>query len=75
MKEGIHPAYHQAKVICGGCGANFVTGSTLAEIRVGVCSQCHPFYTGKQKFVDAEGRVDRFKKKYAKFQAEPTPAS
>jgi large subunit ribosomal protein L31 len=74
MKEGIHPVYHQAKVICGGCGATFVTGSTLAEIRVGVCSQCHPFFTGKQKFVDAEGRVDRFKKKYAKFQAEPAPA-
>ena len=69
MKEGIHPTYHQAKVICGGCGATFTTGSTLDEIRVGVCSACHPFYTGKQKLVDAEGRVDRFKKKYAKFQS------
>jgi large subunit ribosomal protein L31 len=70
MKEGIHPEYHQAKVICGGCGTTFSTGSVMAEIRVGVCSACHPFYTGKQKFVDAEGRVDRFKKKYAKFQGE-----
>ena len=70
MKEGIHPQYHDAQVICGGCGATFSTGSVLPELRVGVCSACHPFYTGKQKFVDAEGRVDRFKKKYAKFQGE-----
>jgi large subunit ribosomal protein L31 len=69
MKEGIHPEYFQAKVYCGGCGTTFVTGSTVPEIRVNVCSACHPFYSGKQKIVDAEGRVDRFKKKYSRFGA------
>ena len=68
MKDAIHPKFHEAMVTCGGCGSTFTTGSVLNEIRVNVCSECHPFYTGKQKLVDAEGRVDRFKKKYAKFQ-------
>ena len=68
MKEGIHPEYHKAKVLCTGCGNTFETGSTVSEIRVNVCSACHPFYTGKQKIMDTEGRVDRFKKKYAKVQ-------
>lgn len=66
MKPSIHPEYFQATVVCGGCGATFSTGSTVSEIRVNVCSACHPFFTGKQKLVDAEGRVDRFKRKYAK---------
>ena len=66
MKDGIHPKYFASKVYCAGCGNTFTTGSTLEEIRVAVCSACHPFYTGKQKLVDAEGRVDRFKRKYAK---------
>ena len=66
MKEGIHPQLHQTNVSCAGCGNTFTTGSTVADIRINVCSQCHPFYTGKQRFVDAEGRVDRFKRKYAK---------
>ena len=67
MKEGIHPEYHEdAQVICAGCGSTFTTGSVLKEIRVGVCGACHPFYTGKQKLVDSEGRVDRFNKKYGK---------
>ena len=65
MKEAIHPEYHQAKVICAGCGNTFVTGSTIPELRVAICSACHPFYTGKQKIIDVEGRVDRFNKKYA----------
>ena len=65
MKNEIHPPYFAAKVTCAGCGATFTTGATVEEIRVNVCSNCHPFYTGKQKFVDAEGRVDRFKRKYA----------
>ena len=63
MKEGIHPKYQKATVTCG-CGNTFVTGSTKPELRVEICSKCHPFYTGKQKLVDAGGRVDRFKKRY-----------
>lgn len=65
MKKGIHPEYHLAKIICTGCGSTFSCGAVLPEIRVGVCNQCHPFFTGKAKIVDAEGRVDRFKRKYA----------
>ncbi|HEY8422502.1 MAG TPA: 50S ribosomal protein L31 [Thermoclostridium sp.] len=63
MKEGIHPNYGTAVVRCA-CGNTFETGSTKKELRVEICSQCHPFFTGKQKFVDTGGRVDRFKKKY-----------
>lgn len=63
MKPGIHPNYQTATVTCA-CGNEFQTGSIKADLRVEVCSACHPFYTGKQKFVDAGGRVDRFKKKY-----------
>jgi large subunit ribosomal protein L31 len=66
MKDNIHPQYFQATVYCGGCGSTFTTGATMPEIRVAICSQCHPFYTGKQKLIDTEGRVDRFKKKYGK---------
>jgi large subunit ribosomal protein L31 len=65
MKEGIHPEYHQAKVKCN-CGNEFVIGSTKEEIRVEVCSKCHPFYTGQQKINDAGGRVDKFNKKYGR---------
>ena len=62
MKKDIHPKYYpDAKVSCA-CGATFTTGSTLKEIHTEVCSACHPFYTGKQKVLDAAGRVDRFKK-------------
>ncbi|HHV96792.1 MAG TPA: 50S ribosomal protein L31 [Clostridiaceae bacterium] len=63
MKEGIHPKYGEAVVRCA-CGETFVTGSTKKELRVEICSKCHPFFTGKQKFVDTTGRVDKFKKKY-----------
>ena len=66
MKKGIHPKYHKAIVRCA-CGTEFESGSTAKEIDVEICSQCHPFYTGKQKLVDSAGRVERFKKKYAKF--------
>lgn len=65
MKEGIHPKYKEAKVVCA-CGETFTTRSTLDNIRLDICSKCHPFFTGKQKLVDAEGRVEKFKKKYAK---------
>ena len=69
MKDGIHPKYFQAEVTCSGCGTTFTAGSTSERINVTVCSECHPFYTGKQKMLDTEGRVDRFNKKYAKFNA------
>ncbi len=65
MKEGIHPRYEDAKVACA-CGETFTTRSTTPLIHVDICSKCHPFYTGKQKIVDAEGRVEKFRKKYAK---------
>ncbi len=62
MKSGIHPTYtHAAKVTCA-CGNSFTTGSTVSEIHVEICSNCHPFYTGKQKLIDTAGRVDRFKR-------------
>jgi large subunit ribosomal protein L31 len=65
MKSGIHPTFHEAKATCV-CGNTFTVGSTKNEIRVEICSNCHPFFTGQQKIVDAEGRVERFRKKYAK---------
>lgn len=63
MKLEIHPTYNKATVTCA-CGNEFESGSTKESIRVEICSECHPFYTGRQKFADAGGRVDRFKKKY-----------
>lgn len=63
MKKGIHPEYIESTVVCA-CGNTFTTRSTKKEIRVEICSQCHPFYTGKQKFVDSAGRVEKFRKKY-----------
>ncbi len=64
MKENIHPEYYEVNVICA-CGETFKTGSTRkGDIRVDVCSKCHPFFTGKQKLVDTGGRVDKFKKRY-----------
>ena len=63
MREGIHPDYDTAVVKCA-CGETFETRSTKKEIRVEICSKCHPFFTGKQKLVDSGGRVDRFKKKF-----------
>jgi len=63
MKKEIHPEYVETTVTCG-CGETFKTRSTKGKITVEVCSKCHPFYTGKQKFVDAAGRVDRFKRKF-----------
>jgi large subunit ribosomal protein L31 len=64
VKAGIHPDYREVKVVCA-CGDSFTTRSTRADIRLDICSKCHPFFTGKQKIVDAEGRVEKFKKKYA----------
>lgn len=65
MKEKIHPEIKEINAVCA-CGESFVTRSTQDKIHVDICSKCHPFFTGKQKLVDAEGRVEKFKKKYAK---------
>ena len=81
MKEGIHPDYHSARVVCA-CGNSFVTRSTRGDMQIDVCSACHPFYTGTQKLIDTAGRVDRFRKRYektaamqaSKASAAPAPA-
>jgi len=66
MKANIHPAYNQIRVMCA-CGNSFMTRSThKGDIHVEICSNCHPFFTGKQKLVDTAGRVERFRRKYAK---------
>ena len=64
MKKGIHPEYTETDVTCS-CGESFKTRSTRPELHVEICSQCHPFYTGKQKLVDSGGRVERFQKRFA----------
>ncbi len=70
MKQGIHPDYHEIKVHCA-CGSDFTTRSTRKDdLHVEICSECHPFFTGKQKLVDTAGRVDRFNKRYAKKQGD-----
>jgi large subunit ribosomal protein L31 len=70
MKEGIHPNYVMSTVHCS-CGNTFQTRSTKPELRVEICSNCHPFYTGKQKLVDTGGRVERFQRRYAQRPAAP----
>ena len=69
MKSGIHPEYVESRVTCT-CGNTFTTRSTEAEIHVEICSNCHPFYTGRQKLVDTGGRVERFKRRAAKRSAQ-----
>ncbi|WP_099950683.1 50S ribosomal protein L31 [Ezakiella peruensis] len=63
MKQGIHPEFKEVTVTCA-CGNTFTTGSTRDELKVDVCSECHPFFTGKQKFSERGGRVEKFKKRY-----------
>ena len=63
MREGIHPEYKPAKILCA-CGSEITTRSTAGDFHVEICSSCHPFFTGKQKLMDTEGRVERFTKKY-----------
>ena len=63
MKEGIHPKYEQTEIRCA-CGEVIATGSTKDNLRVDICSKCHPFFTGKQKLVDTGGRVEKFRKKF-----------
>ncbi len=74
MKQDIHPEYVVATVRCS-CGNTFTTRSTRSDLRVEICSNCHPFYTGKQKLVDTGGRVERFQRRYAKQQAEQAAAA
>lgn len=62
MKQGIHPTYHDDATIKCACGAVYETGSTTKDLEIEICAKCHPFYTGKKKYVDTTGRVDRFKK-------------
>lgn len=65
MKTDIHPEYNDSKVHCS-CGNEFITRSTVPELRVELCNECHPFYTGRQKLVDTGGRVERFQRRYGK---------
>ena len=73
MKKDIHPKYEEATVHCS-CGNTFTTRSTKSDLHIELCSQCHPFYTGKQKLVDSGGRVERFKRRYDR-KAEPAKAA
>jgi len=70
MKKGIHPKLKKIIAKCNGCGEEFETLSTENELVVGICSKCHPFFTGTQKFVDTEGRIEKFKRRYAKVKAK-----
>ena len=74
MRKGIHPEYIETAVTCG-CGATFVTRSVKPTIHVDICSQCHPFYTGKQKFVDTAGRVEKFRRRFGWGKTEGEVAS
>jgi len=69
LKEGIHPKYEVSTVSCA-CGNTFQTRTTVGNIQVEICSECHPYFTGKQKLVDTAGRVDKFRRKYEKFQKQ-----
>lgn len=71
--KNIHPKYYRCEVKCN-CGETFVTRSTVPEIKVEICSACHPFFTGTQKIVDTAGRVEKFKKKYGNVQSKKTTA-
>lgn len=73
MKADIHPQYFEEAEVSCVCGNTFKTGSVKKEIRIDICSNCHPFFTGKQKLLDTEGRIDRFRKKYANVKAAPAP--
>lgn len=64
VKKGIHPEYHEKATVTCACGNKFETGSTKENLKVEICSECHPFFTGQQRFTERGGRVERFKKKY-----------
>lgn len=67
MKKNIHPKYFNEAIVRCACGNEFRVGATKPEIKVEVCSKCHPFFTGESRFVDTEGKIEKFKKKYAQF--------
>ena len=67
MKDGIHPEYYEITVRCA-CGSEVQTRTTIKDLHVEICSKCHPFFTGKQKLMDTAGRIEKFKRKYAKAQ-------
>ena len=69
MKNKIHPDYIESSIKCA-CGNVIEVGSTKKDVRIEICSKCHPFFTGKQKLVDTAGRIERFRKKYAKFESQ-----
>jgi len=69
MKKDIHPKYQETNITCA-CGNTIVTGSTKKDIKIEICSHCHPFFTGKQKLVDTAGRIERFRQKYANFNKQ-----
>ena len=73
MKENIHPKYFEATIICAGCGSTFKTGSTIKEMKVDICSNCHPFYTGQKKLIDTEGRVEKFARRQEQRKVERKP--
>jgi large subunit ribosomal protein L31 len=71
MKKDIHPDYSETEIKCA-CGNVLEVGSTKSDIRIEICSKCHPFFTGKQKLIDTAGRIERFRKKYEKYQNRET---
>ncbi|MGH2390146.1 MAG: 50S ribosomal protein L31 [Chloroflexota bacterium] len=73
MRDGIHPAYYHDAVVTCSCGSTFVTGSTSKTLRVDVCSQCHPFYTGQQRLVDTAGQVERFMRRMRRGETAEAP--
>ena len=75
MKPDIHPKYFEAKVHCGSCGTEWTVGSTRPELRVDVCSNCHPFFTGKQTIIDTAGQVERFQKRLERQVRPADPTS
>ncbi len=66
MKKEIHPTNHEINVVCTSCGSEFASSSTKKELRVDTCSKCHPFYTGVQKFANADGRVEKFNRRFSR---------
>ena len=74
MKDKIHPPYQEVKVTCA-CGNTFVTRSTKKELKVEICSRCHPFFSGKQKYIDTAGRIEKFQRKYTKKKEEAKEVS